>query len=202
MDVGVRKWKWFRSVALLLASMLVLTACLGGGGGGGGAEGGSGGGADRGAAAGSAGSDGGASSGGSKPSGQPAAGGKMPDPVELTIHAWFLSPSIKAAIDLFMETYPWITVKHNGSINQYIINNIVAGEDSDIIFLDHGLSQWITGGNDLLVELTPYIQQDERIQEAKLNEGMMEAHMVGDKIYTLPFADIPMWIAVNKDLLD
>ena len=190
----------FRLFALLLAAMMISTACFGGGGSSG-TDGGGGGGGSSGGSTNPGGGSSGGGSGGSNPSANPADGGPR-DPVELTIHAWFISPSIQATIDLFMQKYPWITIKHNGSINQYIINNIIAGEDSDIIFLDGGLSQWISGGNDLLVELTPFIENDERIQGAKLNENVLESHMIGDKIYTMPYSDIPMWIAVNKDLLD
>ncbi len=174
-------------IAILLAAMVVLSACMGGS----------------------------APNGSQSPSFSPGSGpdatvtsdNPIPqgfedkDPVELNIHVWYTSPSIQATIDLFQQTYPWITVKLNKSISGAIINNIIAGEKSDIVFLDAGLSQWIAGGNDLLEELTPYIEKDERIRNAKLPEGYMDMFKLGDKQYTMPFTDIPMWIVINKDML-
>ena len=188
--MGILTGRRLHAVIALLAFMLLLSACMGGGSGSGGGGGGGGGKTD--------------STNNTNESDAdktPPSGSENRDPVELTIHAWYISPSIQATIDLFQQKYPWITVKHNGSINQYIINNIIAGEDSDIIFLDAGLSPWISGGNDLLEELTPYIEKDERVQNATLVEGVLESQRVGDRIYTMPYTDVPMWIGVNKDLL-
>lgn len=135
-------------------------------------------------------------------SGPNSAVNENPDPVELTIHAWMIPDGVQAVIESFQKNYPWITIKHNGTINAFIINNIIAGEKSDIIFIDHGLSQWISGGNDLLEDLTPYIEQDTTIQSADVANGLWESMKVGDRIYSLPYADIPMWIAVNKDMIN
>jgi ABC-type glycerol-3-phosphate transport system substrate-binding protein len=202
-EYRMKRLKLARIVAILLAAVLVVSACSSGNSGGGSTDNAGNGNAPSNATSDSntgAGNQGG--NGGNDPA--PPKPEKQPDPVELTIHAWGISESVQAAIDLFTQEYPWITVKHNGSaVNWAFINNIIAGEDSDIVFLDRGLSEWITGGNDLLLELTPFIEKDERIQNAKLNEGMLNSHQLGNgKIYTLPFADIPMWIAVNLELLD
>lgn len=181
-----KRKKRFGIVFLVTAFMLVLSACFGDG--------------PKQVGAPSSGAGGGPSSSPAS-SGSPAVSAEGKDPVELTIHAWYISPSIKATIDLFQQTYPWIKVKQNAAINQYIINNIIAGEKSDIIFLDSGLSQWISGGNDLLEELTPYMEKDERIKNAKVSEGLMDTFKIGDKYYSLPFTDIPMFVVVNKDML-
>jgi len=126
----------------------------------------------------------------------------MPDPVTLDLKFWFISPALQAAIDAFHEEYPWITIQTNTSIQKAVINNVIAGEKSDLVILDNGLDQWITGDNDLLVDLAPFIEQDERIQNADVVEGFMDSFFTPDgKVYTLPWTDIPMFVAVNKDLL-
>lgn len=121
------------------------------------------------------------------------------EPVTLTLHTWFVGPN-QALFDKFHEMYPWITIEANTNINEAVINNIIAGEESDLVFLDAGLSQWMSG--DLLEELTPYIEQDERIQNANLVEGFLESFQTGGKQYTVPYSDIPMWIVINKDLME
>lgn len=125
-------------------------------------------------------------------------GEQMPDPVTLTLHTWFVGPN-QALFDKFNEMYPWITIVPNTKINDGIINNIIAGEESDLVFLDNGLAEWMSG--DLLEDLTPYIAKDERIQSANKVEGLLESFQTGGKQYTVPFSDIPMWVVVNKDLL-
>ncbi len=135
------------------------------------------------------------------PAGDPEPAPEDREPVELTIHGWFFSPALKATIAAFMEEHPWITIKENTSINQAVINNIIAGEESDLVILDRGLTEWVSNGNDLLEDLTPYIAADERMQNAKMVEGLLESFATGGKTYAVPWTDIPMWIAVNKDLL-
>ncbi|MGZ9584237.1 extracellular solute-binding protein [Paenibacillus marinisediminis] len=120
------------------------------------------------------------------------------DPVTLKLHTWFVGPN-QALFDKFHEMYPWITIEPVTKINGGIIKNIVAGEESDLLFLDNGLVEWMSG--DLLEELTPYVQKDERIKNAKTVPGFLEAFQVGGKQYTIPYSDIPMWVVVNKDLL-
>ncbi|WP_309121114.1 extracellular solute-binding protein [Paenibacillus sp.] len=134
-----------------------------------------------------------------KPEPEPAPEDRQP--VELTIHGWFFSPALKATIAAFMEEHPWITIKENTSINQAVINNIIAGEESDLVILDRGLTEWVSNGNDLLEDLKPYIAVDERMQNAKMVEGLLESFTTGGKTYALPWTDIPMWIAVNKEML-
>lgn len=181
--ITCKKTKLQSILVLALAFAVLLTACKG----------------NEGASTGETGKTGTNSEGGQQTA-SPAAPNENRDPVELTIHAWNIPDGVKSVIEAFEAEYPWITIKHNGAINSYIINNIIAGEPSDIIFIDHGLSQWISGGNDLLEDLTPYIEQDAVIQNADTPEDLWNTMKVGDKLYTLPFADIPMWIAVNKDM--
>lgn len=186
------RWFTYRSViAVLLVAMVFLSACTGGG-----------------AAGGSdpepeqtppAATNDAETPPADKPEPEPKPEDK--EPVELTIHGWFFSPALKATIAAFMKEHPWITIKENTSINQAVINNIIAGEESDLVILDRGLTEWVSNGNDLLEDLTPYIAVDERIQNADLVEGVLESFTTGGKTYALPWTDIPMWIAVNKEML-
>ncbi|MFD0715989.1 ABC transporter substrate-binding protein [Paenibacillus sp. GCM10027626] len=121
------------------------------------------------------------------------------EPVTLKLLTWFVGPN-QVLFDKFHEMYPWITIEANTNIDKSIINNVIAGEEADLIFLDNGLSQWMSG--DLLEDLTPYIAKDERIQKANKVEGLMESFQTGGKQYTLPYADIPMWVVINKDLMN
>lgn len=177
-----RKTKLRSSLLTVLTFLLVLTACSGGGGGNSATE---------------------------KPKDPPMqteekkldptpSQPKNKDPVTLKLHTWFVGPN-QALFDKFHEMYPWITIEPVTKINGGIIKNIVAGEESDLVFLDNGLVEWMSG--DLLEDLTPYVQKDERIKNAKTVPGFLEAFQTGGKQYTIPYSDIPMWVVVNKDLL-
>lgn len=127
------------------------------------------------------------------------------DPVTLTFHTWWVGGT-QGVIDAFTAKYPWITIEANTKIDKAVVNNIVAGETSDLVQLDAGLSPWMAG--DLLIDLTPYIEKDETIQNANLPPGFMESFQTGvdpatgkPKQYVLPFSDEPWWMVVNKDLL-
>ncbi|MFC4600047.1 extracellular solute-binding protein [Cohnella hongkongensis] len=131
-----------------------------------------------------------------------AAPGETPnadrEPVTLTVLTWFVGPN-QALFDKFHEMYPWITIEANTNIDRAVVNNVIAGEKADLVFLDAGLSQWLSG--DLLEELTPYIEKDSRIQDAAMAEGFIEAFQTGGKQWVVPYSDIPMWIVVNKEML-
>ncbi|MNI23037.1 putative ABC transporter substrate-binding protein YesO [compost metagenome] len=120
------------------------------------------------------------------------------DPVTLTVLTWFVGPN-QALFDKFHEMYPWITIEANTKINKGVINNVIAGENADLLFLDNGLTQWMSG--DLLEDLTPYIQKDARIQKTKTIDGFLDATKTGGKQYTVAYSDIPNWIVINKDLM-
>ncbi|MDF2652814.1 MAG: hypothetical protein K0Q73_8619 [Paenibacillus sp.] len=120
------------------------------------------------------------------------------DPVTLTVLTWNAGPFQKL-FDKFHEKYPWITIQANTKINGGIIKNVIAGDAADLVFLDNGLSEWMSG--DLLEDLTPYIKKDQRIQSAKKVDNLLESFATGGKQWTVPFSDIPMWIIVNKDLM-
>jgi len=120
------------------------------------------------------------------------------EPVTLTVLAWFIGPN-QTLFDKFHEMYPWITIESNTNIDKAVVNNVIAGEKADLVFLDAGLSQWLSG--DLLEELTPYIEKDPRIQAAVMQDGFMDSFKTGGKQWVLPYADIPMWVIVNKEML-
>jgi multiple sugar transport system substrate-binding protein len=128
----------------------------------------------------------------------PSASPEKKDPVTLTVLTWFVGPNQKL-FDKFHEKYPWITIEANTKINKGIINNVIAGDKADLVFLDNGLSQWMTG--DLLTDLTPYIEKDQRIQSADKIDNLLESFSTGGKQWAAPYSDIPMWILVNKDLM-
>ncbi len=121
-----------------------------------------------------------------------------PEPVTLTVLTWFVGPN-QALFDKFHEKYPWITIEANTKIDKAVVNNVIAGEKADLVFLDAGLSQWLSG--DLLEDLAPYIQKDVRIQGTSMAEGFIEAFQTGGKQWVVPYSDIPMWIVVNKEML-
>lgn len=130
-------------------------------------------------------------------SASPAATAKK-DPVTLKVLTWNAGPFQKL-FDKFHEKYPWITIDASTKINGGIIKNVIAGDQADLVFLDNGLSEWMSG--DLLEDLTPYIKKDQRIQSAKKVDNLLESFATGGKQWTVPFSDIPMWILVNKDML-
>jgi len=118
--------------------------------------------------------------------------------ITLKVLTWFVGPN-QALFDKFHEKYPWITLEAQTKIDRAIINNVIAGEEADILFLDAGLSQWLSG--DLLEELTPYIEKDTRIQSTSMAEGFLESFQTGGKMWVLPYSDIPMFVVVNKEML-
>ncbi|WP_256757800.1 extracellular solute-binding protein [Cohnella sp. WQ 127256] len=120
------------------------------------------------------------------------------EPVTLTALTWFVGPN-QALYDKFHEMYPWITIEANTKIDKAIVNNVIAGENADLVFLDAGLSQWLSG--DLLEDLGPYIEKDTRIQGASMADGFIEAFQTGGKQWVVPYSDIPMWIVVNTEML-
>lgn len=120
------------------------------------------------------------------------------DPVTLKVLTWNAGP-FKKLFDKFTEKYPWITIDASTKINGGIIKNVIAGDTADLVFLDNGLSEWMSG--DLLEDLTPYIKKDQRIQSANKIDNLLESFATGGKQWTVPFSDIPMWIIVNKDLM-
>lgn len=121
------------------------------------------------------------------------------DPVTLTVLTWFVGPN-QALFDEFTKMYPWITIEANTNINGGIINNVIAGDKADLVFLDNGLSEWMSG--DLLEDLTPYIEKDQRIQNADKVANLLESFQTGGKQWTVPYSDIPMWIVVNEELMN
>lgn len=120
------------------------------------------------------------------------------DPVTLKVLTWFVGPNQKL-FDKFHEKYPWITIEANTKINGGIIKNVIAGDEADLLFLDNGLSEWMSG--DLLEELTPYVKKDSRIQNANKTPNLLESFQTGGKQWTIPYSDIPMFIVVNTDLM-
>ena len=121
------------------------------------------------------------------------------DPVTLTLMGWNIG-TFGPVIDKFEEMHPWITIETTNKINGYIIKNVVSGEKVDIILVDNGLSEWMAG--DLLVDMKPFVEKDQRIQSAKTVDNLLKSFETGGKQYAMPYSDIPMWIVVNKELLN
>lgn len=120
------------------------------------------------------------------------------DPVTLKLLTWNPAP-FKPLFDEFTKMYPWITIDASTKINGGIVRHVIAGEAADLVFLDNGLTEWMSG--ELLEDLTPYVKKDQRIQSAKKFDGLLESFATGGKQWVVPFSDIPMWIIVNKDLM-
>jgi len=120
------------------------------------------------------------------------------DPVTLTMMGWNIG-TFGPVIEKFEEMYPWITIETTNKINGYIIKNVIAGEKVDLILVDNGLSEWMAG--DLLVDMKPFVEKDQRIQSAKTVDNLLKSFETGGKQYAMPYSDIPMWIVVNKELM-
>jgi len=105
----------------------------------------------------------------------------------------------------FNERYPWITIEPVlvSSGDKDIIEKIAAlqaaGTPADLTWLsDLGT---YTQGN-LLEDLKPYMEKDESLKSKKLPEGFLESMEIDGKRYAIPVVDVPMWILVNKSLLE
>ncbi|MFD0711489.1 ABC transporter substrate-binding protein [Paenibacillus sp. GCM10027626] len=127
------------------------------------------------------------------------------DPVTLKLITW--NNTYQELYDKFHAKYPWITVEADlvsgADIDNTIVERIAAlesaGTPADLAWLVD-FTPFLKGG--LLEDLKPYMDRDESLKNVKLPEGFFESMEIGGKRYAIPFVDVPMWVLVNKDLLD
>ncbi|MCC3371866.1 ABC transporter substrate-binding protein [Cohnella sp. REN36] len=147
---------------------------------------------------------------GSESAGTPGASASAPpseekhDPVTLRLITW--NNTYQELYDKFHAKYPWITVEADligGADDNGIVEKIAAleaaGTPADLTWL-MDFTPYLKGG--LLEDLKPYMEQDENLKNVKLPDGFFESMEIGGKRLAIPFVDVPMWILVNKDLLD
>jgi len=135
-------------------------------------------------------------------SGDPTAEPEKKEPVTLKLISW--SDSYGELYELFNKKYPWITIEQipvNGvSIMEIIASLEAAGTPADLTWIDSDLISFDQNG--LLEDLTPYIAEDETFNTINLPDGFFDTMIWKDKKLAVPFVDVPMWILVNKDLLN
>lgn len=181
----MKKVMGFKSLsAMLLTTMLVVTACSGGNNGG--ATN-----APTNAPTAAQTSDGGEAT--SAPENQ--------EPVTLKIISW--KDTYGELYDMFMEKYPWITIEqipvNAQPIMEIIASLEAAGTPADLTEIDSDLISFDQAG--LLEDLTPYIEKDPIFNATQFPDGFFDTMTWNGKKLAIPMVDVPMWILVNKDLL-
>ncbi|MCM3000518.1 extracellular solute-binding protein [Paenibacillus cellulositrophicus] len=133
---------------------------------------------------------------------QPAAEEKH-DPVTLKFISW-KNGTYDELYDLFHQKYPWITIEQVPVTNSQPIMEIIAsleaaGTPADVTEIDSDLITFEQ--NNLIEDLTPYIEKSDIFKNAKFPDGFFETMMFNNKKLAVPMVDVPMWVLVNKDLL-
>ncbi|RKP53085.1 extracellular solute-binding protein [Cohnella endophytica] len=123
------------------------------------------------------------------------------DPVTLKFISW--KDTYNGLYDLFHQKYPWITIEQvpvNGQPIMGIIQAMeAAGTPADVSEIDQDLIAF--DQNQLLEDLTPYIEKSTIMQGVSLPQGFYDTMTFNNKKLAVPMVDVPMWILVNKDLL-
>lgn len=135
------------------------------------------------------------------------AGGEEPnqEPVTLRLLTW-ADDTYKELYDKFTERYPWITIEavrveaNDDQIMEKIASLEAAGTPADLTWISGDLLRYNQGG--LLEDLTPYLEADASFQEKVLPDGFFDTMEFNGKKLAVPFVDVPMWVLVNKDLLE
>jgi len=103
--------------------------------------------------------------------------------------------------DLFNKKYPWITIEpvvQTTSTMETVVALEAAGTPADIVWI-MDMSQYVQ--DNMLIDLKPYMDNDEELKSKKIKEGFLDAFDINGKRYGSPFVYVPSWILVNKDLL-
>ncbi|MCR2807046.1 ABC transporter substrate-binding protein [Paenibacillus soyae] len=124
------------------------------------------------------------------------------EPVTLKIISW--KDTYGELYDMFEKKYPWITIEqipvNSQPIMEIIASLEAAGTPADLTEIDSDLISFDQAG--LLEDLTPYIDQDPTFNETEFPNGFFDTMTWNGKKLAVPMVDVPMWILVNKDLLN
>lgn len=121
------------------------------------------------------------------------------EPVTLKYVTYYVGQAQKE-FDMFHEKYPWITIEPvvNNDVLGTVVSMVAGGDSPDLAIVDN-MTSFVK--QDLLEELTPYMEKNETFKNAKVRNDFKNIYKLGDKTYALPVSDVPLWIAVNKDML-
>ncbi|OXS61757.1 hypothetical protein B1A99_03875 [Cohnella sp. CIP 111063] len=187
-----RSFMWV--VSLVLAAMMILSACSGGNNGGSASP------------SPSASSAPPASESASAPASESAeaSGGfctEGSEPITLKFISW--KDTYTPLYELFHQKYPCLTIEqipvNSQPIMEIIASLEAAGTPADVTEIDSDLVAFDQNG--LVEDLTPYIEKDLTLQGVTLPKGFFDTMTLKDKKLAVPMVDVPMWILVNKDLL-
>ncbi|BBH21409.1 hypothetical protein Back11_27540 [Paenibacillus baekrokdamisoli] len=130
---------------------------------------------------------------------EPAAPEKPKEPVTLKYVTYFVG-QYQAEYDLFHKKYPWITIEPivTDDVLGTVVAKVAAGDSPDLAIVDN-MTTFVQ--QDLLEELTPYMESSEILKTAKIRNGISNIYKLDNKNYAMPISDVPLWMAVNKDLL-
>ncbi|BBI35638.1 ABC transporter substrate-binding protein [Cohnella abietis] len=122
------------------------------------------------------------------------------DPVTLKYVTYFVG-QYQAEYDLFHKKYPWITIEPivTDDVLGTVVSMVAAGDSPDLAIVDN-MTTFVQ--QDLLEELTPYMEGSEILKTAKIRNEISSIYKLGDKNYAMPISDVPLWMVVNKDLLE
>jgi len=130
---------------------------------------------------------------------------KPSEPVTIRLLVWGPELWTKTIPEKFKEKYPHITLqveKIDGGDNASILEKLTAlsaaGTPADLTWVP-GIPGFMK--DDLLLDLTPYMESDPVLSSAQLTDPVKEALSWKDKLVALPRAVDAHVIFVNKDLL-
>jgi multiple sugar transport system substrate-binding protein len=131
-----------------------------------------------------------------------------PEPVTIRLAFWelfgIIEPRMQAAIDLFNEQYPHITVEfviapEAFAHSQNMLTMIAAGDTPDVMWMSDAWI-WDYAARGALLDLTPYMERD-GIEGSMFVPAVEDAKYEG-KYYTLPDHGGPLMVYYNKDMYD
>lgn len=129
------------------------------------------------------------------------------DPITLTVMNWgagsadFFAPLYAE----FTKKYPWITINAIGSGGGDTegLSTLAAmqssGNPPDLVW-PQSIAKWTEGGN--LVDLKPYIENDQVLPTLGMKEGFLQSWELDGQIFAVPWTDDPWPLVINKNLLE
>lgn len=123
------------------------------------------------------------------------------DPVKLRVLTW--NDTYQGLYDLFNKKYPWITVEPvyptDGDMMATFKANDAGGTPIDLIWIAE-MGSLVK--DNMLEDLNPYMAADESLKSRKFDPGFLESFDINGKRYAAPQVNVPMFIIVNKDMLE